>query len=724
MPLQPMKKNKFLDQGFPKIYGNTSRIKLNRTLVLLMVPFLIVVGLGVNLQLVKGDQNGMNLPPGFAEQTIVDGLDFPVDMEFLPSGDILVAEKGAGQFEDSWSSIKLIRNGSVQKEAVLTLSTNSYWDSGLLALVIDPDFATNKYFYVWYATGINSSGWTGESKLRLSRFVLNSQSGTADPASETIILEDEPWYEIHHGNALLFDGEGNLFLGMGNRGDLSASQDLSRLYGKVIRIRPNDLGYDIPPDNPYLNNPNARPEIYTIGFRNPFRLARRVEDGLIVLGDVGAATWEEIDIMSAGSNYGFPEREGPCPYGQLKPCDPAPAYYTDPAITYAHDESLGTGTSGAVTGMAFYEGTGFPQEYWNKLLFSDFNQDFIASADPQSGTFQLFADNTEDIVDIEYFNEGIYLLEIRTGRIKLVFYSGQENQVPKAVLSAVPQKGPSPLKVTFSAAGSTDPDDNILKYHWDFGDGTAPLVTDEIGIEHTYIADGSYQASLKVVDIRGGESSPVEETITVYSGEFPTINLKNLTDAGRELYHGGDAILYEAVRSNLDGLDPEQPFLWQVDFHHNQHVHPLITNSPVISDVLSISTDNHGGDWNIWYQFHLKMITETGQEVTVSQEVFPELVDLTIDSRPPSAQIVINEARQISPHPYRAIVGTEQYVQASPRSIYENDIWVFSHWQTAGEVFSSDPKFMILAPTLNTTFTAAYVYDRPAERMWLPLIAN
>jgi hypothetical protein len=118
------------------------------------------------------------------------------------------------------------------------------------------------------------------------------------------------------------------------------------------------------------------------------------------------------------------------------------------------------------------------------------------------------------------------------------------------------------------------------------------------------------------------------------------------------------------------------------------------------------------------------MFTETGQEITVSKEIFPELVDLVIESRPRSSQITVNQANQFSPHAYRAIVGTEQEIKAWPTTIYEHDIWVFSHWLTGGVTTSQEPELNFLAPDQKSTYTAAYIYDRPAHRMWLSGILN
>ena len=691
-----------------------------RAFAFLFFPMFLLLTAAYFALPVKGEAKAADLPSDFVITTIATGLKWPVDMVFLPMGDIFVAEKGAGQAEKGSSSVKLVQNGIVQDEPVLTLSTNTFWDSGLMAIALDPNFAENNWFYVWYATGETSKDWTGESALRVSRFEFDRQSGKADLNGEIIIFEDKPWFNYHQGNLLFFDRDGNLFVGMGNRGQLSASQDMSVLFGKIIRIRPNETGYDIPADNPYLSDPNVRPEIYVSGIRNVYRMAGRAEDGVVVFGDVGANIWEEINLLSPAANYGYPEREGPCPINQKQPCEPAPPHYTDPMISYLHDEALGIGTSGAVTGMTFYEGEGYPEVYHNKLFFTDFNQRFIGVADPPAGEYDLFADNLGYLVDLEYYLDGLYTLEVFTGKIKLITYSEQSNQPPTAVISASTLLGASPLEVTFSAASSTDTDDIVVFYHWEFGDGSLPLVTNEAEVHHIYEDDGTYEVTLQAVDVRGGQSEIIRQKVTVYSGELPQIDLENLTDPERELYHGEDIWHYRAVRSNLSGLDLEKPFTWDVSLRHNQQISPLIINNVAISDVLTISSKNSGGG-SPWYQFDLTMLTEDGQEVQVSQDLSPEMVDLRIETRPRPTEILINQEEAISPHSFEAVVGIEQEVIVPPHLVFNNDIWVFNQWRTQGAAISLEPKLAFIAPEQDNTYTAAYVYDRPAEKIWIPL---
>ena len=674
------------------------------------------------------------LPPGFQATIVADDLYLPLDMEFMATGDILVAEKGVGEDIDGISRIRLVKNGQTQPTPVLELSTNVYWDSGILGIILDPDFGTNHHFYVWYATGEQALNWSGESIMRLSRFTYNPETETADPAGEQIILEDSPWGKLHHGNSLQFDDNGNLIMGLGNRGDLATSQDMGVLAGKMIRIRPTATGYEIPTDNPFVGDNNVRPEIYALGLRNPYRMAVR-DDGTVAIGDVGRATWEEINLLQAAANYGFPEREGPCPIDQGPPCDPAPPQYTDPVIAYLHDESLGTGSSGAVTGVAFYEGDDFPAQYHDRLFFSDINQGFIAAADVATGEFELFAENLYGLVDLKYWNGSVYALDIGGGKITQIYYTGSDNRPPDPVLDVSEIRGAPPLTVTFSAEGTTDPDDVALTYHWDFGDGVR-LSTAEPTVSHTYTEDGTYEASLQVTDIRGGESAVLERTITVYSGEFPEIEFTNLTEPGRALFHGGDDIRYTAARSTLDGLaDP--PFSWRVDLHHNQHAHPIIANTEAISGVLPISTDNHEGDWNIWFRFYLTMHTDQGQEIIVQDELRPEFVNLTLTTAPADVPVVINHGRQETPYTLKSIIGVDHTLEAPEAIIHERgigrfDFWVWHQaWPTVegttavpSDSISHERALTITAPADDYHYVAQYAYDRPADLVWLQFVAE
>lgn len=127
------------------------------------------------------------LPEGFAYEPIVSELDAPIDMAVLPSGDILLIEKGFGADASTAAAIKLLHepDGIAVIEPLMTLEMNAAGDSGLLSILLDPNFADNKHFYIWHSTAGEAFEWQlgGEAKYRLSRFTLDTATRTIDPAS-------------------------------------------------------------------------------------------------------------------------------------------------------------------------------------------------------------------------------------------------------------------------------------------------------------------------------------------------------------------------------------------------------------------------------------------------------------------------------------------------------------------------------------------------------------
>ncbi len=706
----------------------------------------------------------IELPEGFLLAEVARGLVGPTDMAFLPNGDLLVAEKGVGTDVDGVADVRLVRDGVLREAPVLSIGTNVYADSGLLALAIDPNFADNGWFYLWHATGETSPAWSGESAMRLSRFTFNQATGTAVGGSEVIIYEGVPWSVYHNGGALGFASDGSLILATGDAETPDRARYLGSLSGKLLRFFPTDVGHDIPADNPWLELPEAHPSIYAIGLRNPFRMTRRQADGALFFGDVGQITFEEINRVQGDVDYAWPEREGPCPSQQRPPCTPAPAHVTEPVLSYPHPEAEGEGA--AVTALAFYEGTQFPEEYHGNLFFADIDRQFIARAVPNTGpdgsssfTMQPFATNSGFLVDMEYFDEGLYVLDIFQGKIFWIYYSETDNQPPVARLSASIATGSAPLAVTFSAAGSSDIDDRFLTYRWELGDGST-RITSEPTLRYTYTSDGLYTVRLTVVDARGGESLPAELSVSVYSGALPEIMLEHVDDPSRTRYHGGDAWRYSVSRQGvalLDGLDSAMPFTWRVEMQHNEHAHPIISSNVTSRDTFAITADNHGGDWNLWYRFSVTMRTETGQEITVQRDLRPEHVQMEmalettfragtgifeqeviapLEATNSGAQITVNAAAQPAPHAMRAIVGSEHFVEAPATLLHDGNVLRFEGWyaeEAPEEATSSAPPAITRRPLATTLaifptvpandvrYVASYVTERAAEQTFLPL---
>ncbi len=244
------------------------------------------------------------------------------------------------------------------------VADEQYIEAGLLGLAFHPNYADNGYFYVNYIT---------EDPLRtvVSRFErLATDSIRADPNSEVILLEIEQPTHNHNAGDLAFTSDGYLYiaLGDGSRGNdtFGNGQNLETLLGAVLRIdvdNPTDgLNYGIPSDNPFAGNDQGyREEIYAYGFRNPWRFSFDAETGELWLGDVGETAWEEIDLVTAGGNYGWPITEGPACY-RTQTCDQTDL--TLPIWTYDHE--IGR----AITGGYVYRGRA-ASELYGAYIYAD-----------------------------------------------------------------------------------------------------------------------------------------------------------------------------------------------------------------------------------------------------------------------------------------------------------------------------------------------------------------
>ena len=261
-------------------------------------------------------------PPDIQRTVVVEGLNTPIDFRFLPRVNeedpdrILFAEKDG--------AIKVYNGSQMQSTPLITLPVPTGQTArarGVNGIEVDPDFNTNGYIYVSYHRV--DSDPQEDNLQRLSRFTVTTDPTTGvmtiDPDSELVLLKgDEKATEDHFGGEIRYvegvpgdRSDDRLFWTTGDNVccsvvDGSNSQDLTNLYGKVLRINPDGT---IPTDNPYYDDPTpgVRKEIYATGLRNPFR-GGVTPDGQLLIGDVGQNTWEEINLVSAGANFGWPLR--------------------------------------------------------------------------------------------------------------------------------------------------------------------------------------------------------------------------------------------------------------------------------------------------------------------------------------------------------------------------------------------------------------------------------
>ena len=684
-----------------------------------------------------------SLPANFQIRTVVSGLRYPTDMVLLPSGDILVVEKGAGLNENGVADVRLVRQGELQEAPVLSLSVTVLGDSGIYSLVLDPDFATNHYFYVWYSAGAQALDWPGNSVDRLSRFTFDPISGQADVQGEQIIVDGIRWSQWHNGGGLAFDAEGNLFIATGDAAINRLAQDMTSLNGKLLRVQADDGGGNhLPTSQAHVHDqseehPHAQPqesavlpEIYASGLRNPFRMAWRPAEQAFYLLDVGFGSWEEVNrVGESGANYGWAVREGPCPYNVRDVnCPPAPPEYTDPVVAYAHPAEGGAG----ITALAFYSGTAWPELYQGLLFFADFNarsMSMVNVDDP--ATISPFGSEVGHLVDMESTPDGIYTLSIYEGAIYFIYYSAGGNQWPTAQLNVAPQQGAAPLAVEFSAVGSSDPEQDALTYRWDFGDDSVPLTTTQPFLVHHYQQDGDYLASLQVFDEHGGRSEIQRTTVRVYSGAMPTIVQEivgdNVGDSERRYYRGGDTVRFTVTREgDTAGLDVTTPYIWTIKQHHNEHVHFVITEYAGDAVEIEISEDSHAAEVTIWYEAELTMLTDQGQAIRVNRVLGPDSVALDVQSLPRGASMRWNGVPQLGDRAIDAIIGQHFVLEAPPLFYHERAKYSFTQWQIshAGEADEILPErsFELLVTSEAKSYVAQYEYVGPAQESFLPSV--
>lgn len=353
---------------------------------------------------------------GHTVSTVVSGLEEPTDFRFLPDGRILFAEKGG--------AIKVAdQDGQLQSTPLITLPTMTTWARGLAGLEVDPDYEHNGHIYVSYIGADNYQ--------RLSRLTVTDPTAevlTVNPESELVLVKGtDPAGEDHHGGGLAFGPDGKLYWSVGDNVccsvlDGSNSQDLSNIYGKVLRLNPDGSA---PSDNPFPNASGAAPLIYATGFRNPFRLAF-TPDGQLLVVDVGQATWEEVNLVTAGANYGWPDAEGPCD-GIGAPSCSTPSAHENPIYAYRHNS--GPSSITAVMGVAG-PGSGGGQ---NTVLIADFMQGWVKELTFNADYSQLISERVFDKAVPGSTNQ---LIQGPDGAIYQLTYEGTLTRI--ALTSGVP----------------------------------------------------------------------------------------------------------------------------------------------------------------------------------------------------------------------------------------------------------------------------------------------
>ena len=322
----------------------------------------------------------------FRVETFIDGFDIPWGMVFLPNQNLIVSDRNG--------SLWLVDYKEKSKTKISGVPNVRYkGQGGLLDVEIHPEFINNNYIYIGFTDYLNSKKnrtFTSIIRARLKNISLTDQ--------KIIYKADDTFYDnstIHYGTRIVFDDKGFLYFSIGDRGKRNQAQLLEYPNGKIHRLNADG---SIPSDNPFFENNNAIKSIWTYGNRNPQGLAMHPASSILFETEHGPRGGDELNILSSGKNYGWPE----ITYGKN---------YSGTTITkYTHKEGMEQPVihwtpSIAVCGIDFYDGE----------LFNNWKNNLLVSSLKFERLYRLEIDD-DKVIDQEIIYEaGSRIRDVQTG---------------------------------------------------------------------------------------------------------------------------------------------------------------------------------------------------------------------------------------------------------------------------------------------------------------------
>nr|WP_295922014.1 ThuA domain-containing protein [uncultured Dyadobacter sp.] len=565
----------------------------------------------------------------FSKVILAEKLDEPMELSVLGDGRILfIQRKGEVLlYHIKTKELKTIAKIPVSTKYVSKEGKESMGEDGLLGLNKDPDFAKNHWIYLYYSDA-------SESKNVLARFELKGD--VLDMASRKILLDVPTQREecCHTAGSIAWDKAGNLYLSTGDNTNphgsngyspsderegraawdaQKSSANTNDLRGKIIRIKPQPDGtYTIPEGNLFAKGTaQTRPEIYTMGHRNPFRISVDQKTGFVYWGEVGPdaakpgadrgpAGHDEVGQARKAGNFGWPHFVGdnkaytkfdftasksgekwdvtaptnnsPNNTG-LKVLPPAQKAF----IWYPYDASpefplVGAGGRNAMAGPVFYSeefknaSQAFPAYYNGKLLAYEWMRGWVMAVtmdkEGNYSSMERFMPSYKfsNPMDMEFAQNGdLYMLEYGSGwftanddaRLIRIEYNGG-NRKPKIQMAANKPGGSAPLALKLTAAGTDDADGDALAYSWKITSksGFSKVIGTQ-DAQVTLAQTGLYKATLTVNDGKGGISTQSMD-ITV-GNEAPVLSL-DMPGANKSFFVPGKPFSYDVkVKDKEDG---------------------------------------------------------------------------------------------------------------------------------------------------------------------------
>ncbi|QKZ14757.1 PQQ-dependent sugar dehydrogenase [Spirosoma sp. KUDC1026] len=597
------------------------------------LPAVALTGLAIGLWAYSAGPRQFDtmLPPDenrFTKAVLAEKLNEPLEMTILPDERVLLVERHG--------AVRLYSPTTKQLRTIATIPVSTKYtdkegnvteaEDGLLGVNIDPNFAQNHWVYLYYSDPDAARNILTRYELKGDELVLSSKK---------VILEVPTQREqcCHTGGSIDWDRAGNLYLSTGDntspRATLYApideregrspwdaqksSGNTNDLRGKILRIHPEaDGSYTIPDGNLFPKGTlKTRPEIYTMGHRNPYRIAVDRHTGNLYWGDVGPDAGtdsagvgpmaeDEYNVAQRPGNFGWPYFVGAnkayndvnfatnakgAPFDPAHPVNDSPNNTglrdlppAQPAlIAYPASESkkypiMGSGGRSAMAGPAYYKADfagakrPFPDYYDGKVFFYEWMRDMILAVTVndkgEQTNIERFLPNMpfSHPIDMAFGPNGdLYVLEYGTGwfvqnddsrLVRIEYNAGNRKPLVQALASQT--AGAVPLKVTLSSEGTKDYDGDALTYQWKVynKNGGQPTVLEGPNPSFTFQKAGQYKAVLTVKDDKGMSDS--REIAIVAGNQPPVVTLT--TNGNKSFYFPGQSIAYQVnVADKEDG---------------------------------------------------------------------------------------------------------------------------------------------------------------------------
>ena len=348
-------------------------------------------------------------PAGFADELVAAGFGQPTAMALAPDGRVFVAEQTG--------ALRVVKAGVLRATPFVRLAVNSAGERGLLGIALHPSFASNGFVYLYHTVP------GAPARNQIIRVTADGDIARPGSAVTILALDNLSAATDHNGGAIHFGHDGKLYVAVGENKKAANAQSLANRLGKILRVNADG---SIPADNPtsfpgIVGTTNgANRAIWAVGLRNPFTFTFRPSDGAMVVNDVGASAYEEVNRGRAGANYGWPASQGPTANGN----------FVSPIFAYQHNTGSPVGC--AITGAAFYnpQRVNFPASYVGKYFFADYCGGWIYRLDLGApGAATLFHSGLSGPVDLAVGSDGaLYYVQRGNGQLRRVRYSGQTTQ--------------------------------------------------------------------------------------------------------------------------------------------------------------------------------------------------------------------------------------------------------------------------------------------------------